>query len=116
MLSVSKQECGMPSSPHHRLTIEVAYAPTADEQVILSFTVAPGTTMIDAIKQSGILTRFPEINVTQQSVGIFSEKKPLSHIVQSGDRIEIYRALRMDPMAARRRRGLTHQRARRSSQ
>jgi putative ubiquitin-RnfH superfamily antitoxin RatB of RatAB toxin-antitoxin module len=105
----------MASSPHHRLAVEVAYAPTADEQVILPFTVAAGATIIDAIMQSGILTRFPEINVTQQAVGIFSEKKPLSYVVQSGDRIEIYRSLMVDPMEARRRRGVKHHNARRPS-
>lgn len=81
--------------------IEVAYAaPTKQHLVVLS--VAEGTTIEAAILQSGILTLVPEIDLTQQSVGVFSKKRALSDVVHEGDRIEIYRPLTIDPKEARR--------------
>ena len=40
------------------IDIEVAYA-LPDEQVVLALRVAAGTTVREAIEQSGILERFP---------------------------------------------------------
>lgn len=82
------------------LAIEVAYA-KADCQRVLTLQVPLGTSVEAAIKLSGILQEFPEIDLTQHAVGIFSEKTTLETIVKAGDRIEIYRPLLMDPKDAR---------------
>ncbi len=81
--------------------IEIAYA-TPDEQVIEKLSVTDNCTVATAIKQSTILSRFPEINLAQAKVGIFSKKVSLDYILHDGDRIEIYRELTIDPMTARR--------------
>ena len=81
--------------------IEVAYA-LPDRQVILAVDVEQGSTIEHAIKQSGILTEFPKINLAKQTVGIFSRTCQLSDKVNDGDRIEIYRPLTIDPKDARR--------------
>jgi len=83
------------------LTIEVAYA-KPEEQVILSLEVRAGICLEEAIRQSGILERFPEIDLEQQAIGIFSQPRTLSDRVVAGDRIEIYRPLLADPKEARR--------------
>lgn len=83
------------------ISIEVVYA-TPEKQKIINLQVPVGTSIEAAIKQSGILTEFTEINLTQQKVGIFSKPRVLSDIVQAGDRIEIYRPLLIDPKEARR--------------
>lgn len=85
------------------ITIEVAYA-LPDEQRILTLQVEEGCTIETAIDRSGILEIFPEIDLMKQKVGIFSKLKKLSDHVQDGDRIEIYRALLIDPKEARRNR------------
>ena len=84
------------------LDIEIAYANT-HEHVVLPLQVAVGTTVLQAITTSKILTRFPEINLAQQAVGIFSNKVNLDTLLKAGDRIEIYRPLQCDPKQRRRR-------------
>lgn len=87
------------------IQIEVAYA-TPELQKILALEVAEGTTMDQAIRQSGIETWFDEINLDDYKAGIWSkaEKKPAERVLQAGDRIEIYRPLLIDPKEARRNR------------
>ncbi|CAG0963169.1 partial hypothetical protein, partial [Anaerolineae bacterium] len=53
---------------------------------------------------SGILKRFPEIDLGQQKVGIFGKLVKLDLPVKEGDRIEIYRPIIADPKTVRRRR------------
>lgn len=83
------------------IAIEVAYA-TPEKQKIINLTVPVNTTILQAIRQSGILEHFPEIDLTRQNVGVFSKKRTLTDIVQAGERIEIYRPLTIDPKEARR--------------
>ena len=83
------------------MTIEVAYA-TPEKQRIIELQVTMDCTIESAIKQSGILVLFPEIDLTKQAVGVFSQPRKLTDNVQAGDRIEIYRPLAIDPKEARR--------------
>jgi len=83
------------------LKIEVIYA-IPDQQELIELAVKPGTTIERAIKQSGVLTKHPEIDLSENKVGIFSQVKPLDHVLKNGDRIEIYRPLIADPKAKRR--------------
>ncbi len=83
--------------------VEVAYA-KPDEQRISVVQVEKGSTIEVAIRSSGILTIFPEIDLSKQKVGVFSKVRKLTDIVSAGDRIEIYRPLLIDPKEARRKR------------
>lgn len=83
--------------------IEVAYA-KRDEQVILPVRATSGITARQVIEQSGILRRFPEINLATNSVGIFGKLVTLDQALQTGDRVEIYRPLIADPKEQRKRR------------
>ena len=85
------------------IELEVVYA-LPEAQSVLDVSVPPGTTVEQAIRRSGILERFPEIDLSSNPVGIFSRKVSLQDPVSAGDRIEIYRPLSIDPKAARRRR------------
>jgi len=85
------------------INVEVAYA-RLDQQVIVAVSVPAETSAEQAILASGILERFPEIDLSQQKVGIFSQICTLQKILNNGDRIEIYRPLLQDPMTARRNR------------
>lgn len=83
--------------------VEVAYAlPT--QQVMVAVDVAPESTVEAAIRESGVLDRFPEIDLNQNRVGVFGKLAKLSDGLQAGDRIEIYRPLIADPKEVRRRR------------
>ncbi len=63
-----------------------------------------GTTLGDAIEQSGVLVACPELDLAQLAVGVFSRPRALDELAHDGDRIEIYRPLLVDPKDARRHR------------
>ena len=85
------------------IAVEVAYA-LPDKQTVVSLQVKPGTSLIEAIKLSGILEQFPEIDLSQTKVGIFSKISPPETVLQEKDRVEIYRGLIADPKESRRKR------------
>jgi len=92
------------------MLVEVAYA-EPDQQVILPVTVPTDATAKMAIEASGILERYPHIDLEKQKVGIFSRLVTLNQRLQPRDRVEIYRPLIADPKAARRERAAKTQEA-----
>ncbi len=87
----------------NRVVVEVVYA-LPDEQVLLTICVPAGTTLERAIELSGIRLHYPEIDLARNACGIFGKVASRHTVLQSGDRIEIYRALVADPKETRRRR------------
>ena len=83
------------------MRVEVVYA-LPDRQAVVRLTVPRGTRVKDAIAQSGLLQRFPDIDLAQSRVGIFSRTITLETNLNDGDRVEIYRPLTRDPKQARR--------------
>jgi putative ubiquitin-RnfH superfamily antitoxin RatB of RatAB toxin-antitoxin module len=81
--------------------VEVVYA-LPEQQVVKSLTLTGGTTVQDAITRSGLLQQFPEIDLSQQRVGIFGRLASLKDVLKANDRVEIYRPLARDPKHARR--------------
>lgn len=91
------------------MNIEVAYA-KPDEQLILVVQAPDSCTVEQAIELSGILNKYPEIDLTKNKTGIYSQICPLNKCLQENDRVEIYRSLAIDPMEARRQRAIQQQR------
>jgi len=87
----------------NKILVEVAYA-LPEEQTLLAFEVNESSTVEDVIKQSGILQQYPEIDLKNNKVGIFSKLVKLDQAVREKDRIEIYRALIADPKEVRKKR------------
>lgn len=85
------------------LAIQLCYA-RPDRQFLLDLTVAPGTTIQQAIQNSGIIQQAPEIDVTVWRVGLYGKLKTLDTVLREHDRIEIYRPLIADPKDTRRKR------------
>jgi len=85
------------------MNIGVCYA-EADRQLWMRLDVPENSLVEDAIRQSGILGRFPEIDLNKQKVGVFGKLVKLTSPLKEGDRIEIYRAITADPTTVRRRR------------
>ena len=83
------------------LEIEVAYA-LPQGQFLRRLEVPSGSTVREAIVQSGVLSKFPDINLETVKVGIFSRPVGLGVALKSGDRVEIYRPLILSPIDARR--------------
>ena len=85
------------------MRIDVIYA-TPAEQNVIEVELPDGATVREAIVMSGVLTRFPEIDLAAAAVGIFGERAALDDPLEQDDRVEIYRPLLADPKEARRRR------------
>ena len=83
------------------LEVEVAYAPP-DQQFLRRLKMPSGSTVRQAIVQSGVLSKFPKIDLKSVKVGIFSRPVDLDVLLNSGDRVEIYRPLILLPTDARR--------------
>ncbi|HZZ11777.1 MAG TPA: RnfH family protein [Paraburkholderia sp.] len=86
-----------------RLSIEVCYA-LLDEQALIAVELPEGATVQQALDASGILRRYPQIDLNTQKVGVFGKLKPLDAVLADHDRVEIYRPLRVDPKVSRQRR------------
>jgi len=85
------------------IEVEVAYA-KPEAQVILTIFVAEGTTLEQAVKLSGVLDHYQDINNSELKLGIFGVVCKPNQTLRHGDRVEIYRPLRRDPKEARRNR------------
>ncbi len=85
------------------IRVEVAYAKPGI-QVLLSLEIPEDFAAIAAIHASGVLDRFPEIDLGSISIGIFGRPCGLDQRLLPGNRIEIYRPLIADPRTARRER------------
>jgi putative ubiquitin-RnfH superfamily antitoxin RatB of RatAB toxin-antitoxin module len=86
------------------MQIAVAYSEPA-QQIWLRIEVPEDCTVQDAIKRSGILRQFPEINLASHKVGVFGKLAKLDAGLKPGDRVEIYRGIIADPATVPRRRG-----------
>jgi putative ubiquitin-RnfH superfamily antitoxin RatB of RatAB toxin-antitoxin module len=85
------------------IRVEVVYALPL-EQVLRMAELGEGATVEAAIRASGVLDAFPEIDLARNKVGIFSKLVKLDEKVRDRDRVEIYRPLIADPKEVRRKR------------
>lgn len=90
-----------------RIHITVMYspAPRVVHERVLPLSV--GTTVMQALQQSGLLTECPDIDLSQPEafmIFIWGKKTHPDHVLRDLDRIEICRALTVDPKVARRER------------
>jgi len=83
--------------------VEVVYA-LPNEQRVFTLVVNKAMTVEEIIEQSGVIEQYPEIDLKQNKVGVFSRNVKLDATVRDKDRIEIYRPLLADPKEIRRKR------------
>lgn len=86
-----------------KIEVEVAYA-APQRQITKTVALPAGSNVEQAIRASGLLDEFPEIDLALQRVGVFGEFARLDESLHGGERVEIYRSLIADPKEARRRR------------
>lgn len=84
------------------MNITLVYASAPREVHELSLDVPAGCTLEQALERSGWLERFPETRTL--STGIWNHKAARDACLREGDRVEVYRDLRVDPKVARRER------------
>jgi len=80
--------------------VSVIYA-DASVQLEKWVELSPDSTVADAIRVSGITASIPA-NMAPVAMGIYGRIVDPVHRVRDGDRVELYRPLKIDPKQARR--------------
>ena len=84
------------------MKVEIAYAADAQTQFLKEIDVPEASSIEQVILLSDVLTEFPEIDLSRNTVGVWSQKRPLDTLIKANERIEIYRPLLLSPTEARR--------------
>ncbi|MDT8878952.1 RnfH family protein [Halomonas saccharevitans] len=87
------------------IEIEVAFA-LPERQCIVPLSVSEGTTARQAVAMAGLEARFPELppaTFLDADLGLFGKllRDPDAQRLKAGDRVEVYRPLKIDPKAVR---------------
>lgn len=85
------------------LHIEVIYSPAPRQVKCWTAALPDGVTLQMALMTT-VFSDFPELRSARLVVGVWGEKRGLNYLLQPADRVEIYRALQVDPKLARRER------------
>jgi uncharacterized protein len=83
------------------ILVEVAYA-LPGRAIVKALRLAAPATVADALQAAASDPDFAGIDMAGAAVGVYGKLAGRGQLLESGDRIEIYRALAADPKAARR--------------
>jgi putative ubiquitin-RnfH superfamily antitoxin RatB of RatAB toxin-antitoxin module len=86
------------------LRVTVVHSPAPREVRQWEVLLADGATVLDALRASGVAEAFPALDLGAAAVGVWGRKARPDQLLADGDRVEIYRPLRVDPKVARRER------------
>ncbi|MFA7281686.1 MAG: RnfH family protein [Sterolibacterium sp.] len=93
------------------LHIEVAYA-LPQQQELIRFELPAGSTLQQALEASGLLQKYPELDLAKNKFGIYGKLARLETPLRDHDRVEIYRPLLADPKETRKQRAAENKAAR----
>lgn len=85
------------------IQVEVAYA-LPQRQELIRLKLAAGSTLRQAVEASGVLEKYPEIDIAKAKMGIFGKLGKADTVLRDRDRVEIYRPLIADPKEIRKQR------------
>jgi putative ubiquitin-RnfH superfamily antitoxin RatB of RatAB toxin-antitoxin module len=94
----------MASAEPAHIRVEVAFSPATGQVICNRLVLAAGLTVLDAIKQSGLPIDAQNHLANAPRIGVWGQLRALDHVLRDGDRVELYRALLIDPKDARRQR------------
>ncbi len=83
------------------MLVYISYA-TPDAQTVIEVKQKAPVTAKQAILNSGILEKHPDVGAENLVIGIYGKKCPLKTELREFDRVEIYRPLLLTPVEARR--------------
>ena len=86
-----------------QIRVEVVYA-LPQRQEIFSLSLPAGSTAREAVAASGVLAKFPEIDLAKNKLGVFARLVRPDAELRDRDRVEIYRPLLADPKEVRKKR------------
>jgi putative ubiquitin-RnfH superfamily antitoxin RatB of RatAB toxin-antitoxin module len=85
------------------VSVEVVYA-LKDRQELVALKLSAGATAGEAVERSGLLGKYPEIDLARNKLGVFAKLVKPDAVLRDRDRVEIYRPLIADPKEVRKKR------------
>lgn len=86
------------------MRVTVAYSPGPRQVREWVLDLPPGSGVDQALQASGLVREFPALDLETAALGIWGRRTGLRQVLREGDRVEVYRPLRVDPKVARRER------------
>lgn len=94
-----------PDRPAHTpLSVCVVYSPQARSVLEYQLSLESGASVLDALKCTGVQDILEAVTAHPEWLGLWGRKVSPAQGLREGDRVEIYRPLRVDPKVARRER------------
>jgi putative ubiquitin-RnfH superfamily antitoxin RatB of RatAB toxin-antitoxin module len=85
------------------INVEICY-PLPDKQEVVRLQLPAGSLLQQAVEASGLLAKYPEIDLKKNKFGIWNKLSKLDAVLRDFDRVEIYRPLIADPKEVRKQR------------
>jgi putative ubiquitin-RnfH superfamily antitoxin RatB of RatAB toxin-antitoxin module len=85
------------------MNIEVCYA-LPERAELVALRLPAGSTLQQALEASGLLSKYPEIDLKKHKFGIYAKLSKPDAVLRDRDRVEIYRPLIADPKEVRKQR------------
>lgn len=85
------------------INVEVCYALPVKQELV-SVKLPTGSTLVQALESSGLLQKYPDIDLKKNKFGIFAKLSKPDAVLRDRDRVEIYRPLIADPKEVRKQR------------
>ena len=86
------------------MKISVVYSPAPREVKLWTVELPESSKLAQALESCGIFGVFPELAKSLPMLGVWGKRALSGHGLQDGDRVEVYRPLKVDPKIARRKR------------
>jgi putative ubiquitin-RnfH superfamily antitoxin RatB of RatAB toxin-antitoxin module len=90
------------------IRVVVACSPQPREVDLTELELPLGATVGDALAASGLATRHPALDLSASKLGVWGKVTTRDAPLRDGDRVEVYRGLKVDPKEARRQRYRSH--------
>ena len=84
------------------IDVEVAYAAAPHQVIRVMLRLPQGSTLADALRASGIGDGLPTHELQTLTTGVWGRVAGAATPLRQGDRVELYRPLKVDPKEARR--------------
>ena len=86
------------------MKISLVYSPAPREVREWTFELPEGSKVAQALESCNIFRLYTELKPDATVVGIWGKKTDMGHVLRDGNRVDVYRHLRVDPKVARRER------------
>ncbi|WP_342617633.1 RnfH family protein [Rhodoferax sp. GW822-FHT02A01] len=86
------------------ISVAVCYSAAARQLIQVEVRMPHNSTVADAVRTSHLLDNVADADVDTLVTGVWGRKVSPDHPLRDGDRVELYRPLKVDPKMARRER------------